>query len=139
MSAPEIQPTEPHGSISLRIMPAPADTNHLGNIFGGWVLSQMDVAGALHVTNLTNQRVVTVAVESMKFHKPVQVGDEVTCYTRTGRVGRTSMEVVIETWVRKQYKKGPLLHVTSGTFVYVAIDEAGTPTPIKLDTEAASR
>src|SRR5262249_33265995 len=121
----------------LRIMPAPADTNHLGNIFGGWVMSQMDVAGALHVTTLTNQRVVTVAVESMKFFKPVQVGDEVTCYTRTGHIGRTSMAVVIETWVRKQYKKGPLLHVTSGTFIYVAIDDDGRPTPLKLEADAS--
>jgi acyl-CoA thioesterase YciA len=130
MAASEAQPSQPQGTISLRLMPAPADTNHLGNIFGGWVMSQMDIAGALHVTNLTNQRVVTVAVESMKFHKPVQVGDEVTCYTHTGHVGRTSMAVVVETWVRKQYAKGPLQHVTSGTFIYVAIDAAGKPTPI---------
>ena len=118
-------------------MPAPADTNHLGNIFGGWVMSQMDIAGALHVTNLTHQVVVTVAVESMKFHKPVQIGDEVTCYTRTGQIGRTSMAVVVEIWVRKQYQKGPLQHVTSGTFVYVAIDDNGKPTPIKLDADAS--
>ena len=121
----------------IRSTPMPSDVNGNGDIFGGWVMSQMDIAGALHVTNLTHQVVVTVAVESMKFHKPVQIGDEVTCYTRTGHIGRTSMAVVVEIWVRKQYQKGPLQHVTSGTFVYVAIDDDGRPTPIKVGTEGS--
>ncbi len=132
MSAPSpSEPSAPQGEISLRVLAMPADTNAGGNIFGGWVLAQMDMAGAMYAATLTYQRHVTVAVEGMKFHLPINVGDEVTCYTRTGRVGRTSVAVVIETWVRNPHQTDPV-HVTSGTFIYVTVDEAGRPTPLAL-------
>ncbi len=123
----------PEGIISLRIMAMPKDANAEGNIFGGWVLSQMDMAGALHAYSHTNSRLATVAVEGMKFHKPVNVGDEVTCYTRIFRIGRTSISILIETWVRSPRNTVPQ-HVTSGTFVYVALDDSGQPMEIKNRT-----
>ena len=123
----------PEGIISLRIMAMPKDANAEGNIFGGWVLSHMDMAGALHAYSHTNSRLATVAVEGMKFHKPVNVGDEVTCYTRISRIGRTSISILIETWVRTPRNTVPQ-HVTSGTFVYVALDDGGQPMEIKNRT-----
>ncbi len=127
------QPKAPEGAISLRVMAMPKDANAEGNIFGGWVLSQMDMAGALHAYSHTNSRLATVAVEGMKFHKPVNVGDEVTCYTRISRIGRTSISILIETWVRSPRNTVPQ-HVTSGTFVYVALDDGGQPMEIKNRT-----
>ena len=124
------EPRAPEGTISLRVMAMPKDANAEGNIFGGWVLSQMDMAGALHAYSQTNSRLATVAVDGMKFYKPVNVGDEVTCYTRIVKIGRTSISILIETWVRSPRKAMPQ-HVTSGTFVYVALDDAGQPMEIK--------
>jgi len=116
--------TGPQGEISLRVMAMPADTNPAGAIFGGWVLSQMDIAGGIHASSHTGTRTVTVAVDGMKFHKPVHVGDEVTCYTRIRRIGRTSIAINIETWVRRN-RHGPPLLVTEGVFTYVALDRTG--------------
>ena len=113
----------------MRVLAMPADTNAAGDIFGGWVMGQMDMAGAMHATSHTGLRVATVAVEGMKFHKPIKVGDEVTCYTQVERIGRTSITVKIEIWVRRSRHGNPV-HVTSGTFIYVALDEAGAPVEI---------
>ncbi len=104
----------------------PADTNPGGHIFGGWVLGHMDIAGAIHAGSLTSMRTVTVAVDAMKFHKPVHVGDEVTCYTRVARTGRTSITMLIETWVRRRHNTYPV-KVTEGRFTYVAIDNDSNP------------
>lgn len=131
--ADERQPSTPVGTISLRLMAMPKDANAEGNIFGGWVMSQMDMAGALHAYSQTNTRLATVAVDGMKFHKPVNVGDEVTCYTRIGKIGRTSITILIETWVRSPRNTVPV-NVTTGTFVYVALDDAGQPTEIQNRT-----
>jgi acyl-CoA thioesterase YciA len=123
------EPTAPDGLVSLRVMAMPKDANAEGNIFGGWVMSQMDMAGAMRAYSHTQTRLATVAVEGMKFHKPVNVGDEVTCYTRIARIGRTSITIHIETWVRSPRNQDPV-HVTSGTFIYVALDAAGRPAEI---------
>ena len=125
-----INPNEPEGELSLRTIAMPGDTNPAGHIFGGWVLSQMDMAGAIHTASHTRTRVVTVAVDSMKFHKPIHVGDEVSCYTTIEKIGRTSVALHIETWVRRARHGAPLM-VTAGHFTYVAIDEQGLPTEIK--------
>ena len=119
----------PQGEISIRVMAMPADTNSTGAIFGGWVLGQMDLAGGIHSAAHSGTRTVTVAVDAMKFHKPVHVGDEVTCYTSIERVGRTSIAIKIETWVRRARHGAPLL-VTEGLFTYVAIDRNNHPVEI---------
>ena len=120
---------EPKGDLSLRVLAMPADTNPSGQIFGGWVLGQMDIAGGIHAAGQSGGRTVTVAVDAMKFHKPVHVGDEVTCYTRIMRIGRTSIAVLVETWVRRS-RLGDPVHVTEGLFTYVAVDHHGQPIEI---------
>ncbi len=122
-------PVAPQGEISLRVLAMPADTNPSGHIFGGWVLGHMDIAGGIHAGSHTGLRVVTVAVDAMKFHKPVHVGDEVTCYTRVARIGRTSIAIHVETWVRRN-RHGAPMRVTEGLFTYVAVDRTGTPIEI---------
>lgn len=107
----------------------PADANVNGDIFGGWVLSQMDLAGAVPAAARARGRIATVAVEAMRFHKPVLVGDLVSCYARILREGTTSITVVIETWARRRFTQEEV-KVTEGTFVYVAIDEQGGPRPL---------
>lgn len=127
MSDPEKR--GPTGEVSIRVLAMPADTNPSGHIFGGWVLGQMDIAGSIHASGHAGGRVATVAVDSMVFHKPVHVGDEVTCYTRITRVGRTSMSVNVETWVRRA-RVGEPIHVTEGRFSYVALGPEGEPVEI---------
>ena len=125
----EAAQTSPQGEISLRMLAMPADANPSGNIFGGWVMGHMDIAGAIHTGGYTSARTVTIAVDAMKFHKPVHVGDEVTCYTSVVRVGRTSITVLVETWVRRRHNANPV-KVTEGRFTYVALDDAGNPVEI---------
>lgn len=126
-----LNPQAPAGELSLRTIGMPADTNPAGHIFGGWVLSQMDMAGAIHAASQTRTRVVTIAIDSMKFHKPIHVGDEVSCYTTVERIGHTSLSIHIETWVRRARHGSPLM-VTAGLFTYVALDEDGSPTLVDI-------
>ena len=110
----------------LRVRAMPADTNPAGDVFGGWVLSQMDASGAMTAARRSQGRVVTIGIEAMKFHKPVLVGDELNCYCRVIKVGRTAITVDIDTWVRRYLTDEPH-HVTEGIFTYVAIDEKRRP------------
>lgn len=130
MSSEKTQPSAPTGELSLRVLAMPADTNPAGNIFGGWAMGQMDMAGAMHAVAFTEKRAVTVAVDAMKFHKPVYVGDEVSCYTSVQRVGRTSISLLVQMWVRRS-RHGDPVHVTEGVFTYVALDEHGQPIEIR--------
>lgn len=130
-----INSKEPQGELSIRTVGMPGDTNPAGHIFGGWVLSQMDMAGAIHASSYTGTRVVTVAVDSMKFHKPIHIGDEVSCYTTITRIGRSSVSIHIETWVRRARHGSPLM-VTAGSYTYVAMDEDGEPTEIAPKTQS---
>ena len=114
---------------SLRTIAMPADTNPNGDIFGGWILSQMDLAGGTHAFYVAQGRVATVAVTGMKFYKPVNVGDEVSCYCATHAVGRTSVTVNVETWVRRR-RLAVEEQVTEGLFTFVAMDTNGQPRPI---------
>ena len=123
-------PSAPRGELSLRTLAMPADTNQNGDIFGGWLLSQMDIAGGIYVAKAVRSRSVTVAIEAMTFRKPVFVGDVVSVYTDTVRVGRTSVSVRVEAWVTRANESQMIL-VTDGTFTYVAIDAQGKPTPVK--------
>ena len=130
MSATTPPPSEPHGDVVIRTIAMPADANANGDIFGGWLISQMDLGGAVLARETAHGRVTTVAVDRMSFLRPVYVGDVVTCYGRLLAIGRTSMRVRIEAWVQR-FAETALLHVTEGTFTYVAIDESGKPQPVK--------
>ena len=115
---------EPHGNLTIRTLAMPADTNPAGDIFGGWVMSQMDIAGAIAAVERVKGRVVTVAVEAMTFIAPVKVGDILCVYTAIDRVGTTSVTVAIEAWVRRN-KVADRVKVTAGHFVYVALGDDG--------------
>ena len=117
----------PRTEAELRTIAMPADTNPSGDIFGGWLLSQMDVAGGSYAMARTGGRVATVGIEAMSFHRPVYVGDRVSCHCRTERVGRTSIAVHVETWVRRA-RPGQTpeeIKVTEGMFTFVALGEGG--------------
>ena len=117
---------EPQGEVSLRTFAMPADTNAAGDIFGGWIMSQMDLAGAACARRRAQSRVATVAVDAMTMHKPVFIGDELTCYTELLKVGRTSLAVHVAAWV-KRGGFGELVKVTSASFTFVAIGEDRKP------------
>ncbi len=133
MAAPEPTPT---GILSLRSIAMPADTNPSGQIFGGWLMSQMDLAGGTHAMFRANGRVATVAVDGMVFHAPVFVGDEVSCYTEIVRVGRSSMSIAVEAWVRR-CRSRQLVRVTSALFHFVAVTDDNRPRPLPPETEWA--
>jgi acyl-CoA thioesterase YciA len=119
---------------AIRTIAMPADANSNGDIFGGWMMSQMDLAGGVAAVQRARGRVVTVAVEAMTFHLPVNVGDLVSCYAQVTRVGRTSMTVKIDAWVQRRISRH-MERVTSGHFTYVAVDEKGKPRPLPWDAE----
>ena len=123
------RPTEPSGELVIRTIAMPADTNANGDIFGGWLMSQMDLGAAIVAKNLSRSRVTTVAVDGMVFLNPVFVGDIVNCHAKLQKVGRTSMKIDVEAWVQRG-KDGTLLRVTEGVFTYVAIDDTGRPHPV---------
>jgi acyl-CoA thioesterase YciA len=117
---------------ALRTLAMPGDANPNGDIFGGWVLAQMDLAGAVPAYAAARGRIATVAVDALRFHKPVAIGDLVSCYAEIIRIGTTSIAVRIETWVRRRFDESEV-KVTEGTFVYVAIDEQGQPRAVPKD------
>ncbi len=119
---------KPHGELATKTLAMPADTNPNGDIFGGWVLSQMDIAGGVMANTVTKGRAVTVFVDGMTFHKPVNVGDVLSCYAKVKKIGNTSITFKIEAWVKRNFKT---FKVTEGTFVYVAIGEDRKPRKIK--------
>jgi acyl-CoA thioesterase YciA len=126
---------QPRGELTVRTIAMPADTNANGDIFGGWVMSQMDQAGGIAGVERAMGRVVTVAVEAMTFHRPVQVGDVLCVYTRIVSVGRTSMRIEIEAWARR-FRKNFREKVTEATFTFVAIDDEGRPRPVPPEEQA---
>jgi acyl-CoA thioesterase YciA len=122
-------PEEPKGELVIRTVAMPADTNPNGDIFGGWLMSQMDIGSGILASKTAKARVATVAVEGMKFLRPVKVGDTVACYAWVERIGRTSMTIPVEVWVQP-YRKTEQMRVTSGVFTYVALDERGRAMPV---------
>lgn len=127
-----IENTSPTGELVLRTLAMPADTNANGDIFGGWIMSQMDIGGAILAKEIAGGRVVTVAVQSMSFIRPVAVGDVVCCYAKCQKTGRTSITIDIEVWVKKvsSVESSQRFCVTKATFTYVAIDAEGKPRAI---------
>ena len=117
---------QPRGELAARTLAMPADTNPGGDIFGGWIMSLMDNAGAITATQRADGRVATVAVSNISFLQPVKVGDVVCCYTEFLRVGRSSMTLAVEVWVLRQ-GCGPRIKVTAAEFTFVALDDAGRP------------
>jgi acyl-CoA thioesterase YciA len=114
---------------ALRTIAMPGDANPNGDIFGGWVVGQMDMAGGSVCVQRCHGRVATVSIEAMTFHEPVMIGDEFSCYATIRRIGRTSLTVDIEAWARRM-KGGGAVRVTEGVFTYVAIDHNGRPRPV---------
>jgi acyl-CoA thioesterase YciA len=121
--------TPPTAEPTLRAVAMPADTNPHGDIFGGWLLCQMDLAGTVVATRRAGGRVVTIAITGMTFHRPVMVGDEVTCFSSVEKIGNTSITIKTESWVRRGVGDGPI-KVTEGIFTYVRVGADGRPQPI---------
>ena len=114
------------GVLVIRTVAMPADTNPAGDVFGGWIMSQMDLAAGNMAGRVSQGRGATVAVEGMQFLRPVKVGDEVTLYATLVKVGRTSMRIHIDVWARARFAKEGA-KVTDADFVFVALDDAGNP------------
>lgn len=118
------------GNLKIQSIAMPADTNANGDIFGGWLVSQMDLAGGVLAKQTSHGRITTVAIDRMVFHKPVHIGDLICCYAELLNVGRTSMCIHIEAWAI-HHASGDERLVTEGTFTYVAIDDHGKPRPVE--------
>ena len=123
----------PQGELALRTLAMPADANPSGDIFGGWVLSQMDIAGGITAGARAEGRVATVAINAMQFHRPVYVGDVLCVYAAITRTGRSSMTVELQAWALRG-RVGKRVKVTEGTFTFVAIDADGKPRPLQPET-----
>ncbi|HVA34908.1 MAG TPA: acyl-CoA thioesterase [Stellaceae bacterium] len=122
----------PTSEPTLRAITMPADANARGDIFGGWILSQMDLAGGSAAMRRAKGRVATVGIASMSFHRPVFVGDEVSAYTAVAKVGRTSITIKIDVWARR-FAAEETVKVTEGVFTYVAIDADRKPRPVPAE------
>ena len=120
----------PRGSLSLQNVAMPRDTNANGDIFGGWLVSQMDLAAMVAATRVAHGRVVTVAINGMAFYTPVHVGAVVSCYTDIIEIGRSSVRISVEVWITGKHSLEQV-KVTEGEFVYVAIDESGRTRPVR--------
>ena len=123
---------QPQGELQTRTLAMPADANPSGDIFGGWVLAQMDIAGGIGAAQIAKGRVATVAVTAMTFHLPVFVGDVLCVYASHPRIGRTSITLHLEAWALRR-SGGERVKVTQGEFVFVAIDEKGKPRPVEKE------
>jgi acyl-CoA thioesterase YciA len=135
--APLNMELEPSGELCIRTLAMPADTNQNGDIFGGWLLSQMDLGGGVFASKKAKSRTVTVAIEAMNFRKPVFIGDLVSVHANLVRVGKTSVTVHLEAWVLRRKEMQSIL-VTDGNFTYVSIDDKGHPQAIQPGEPAIS-
>ena len=115
---------------TLRVVPMPADANSTGDIFGGWIMSQVDIAGALPAIRLAKGRVATIAVNSFMYKQPVLIGDLVSFYAKVVRVGRTSITVEVEVWAQRGIPEEVTVKVTEATLTYVAVDKERKPRPV---------
>ena len=121
----------PAGKIpALRVVPMPADANHNGDIFGGWIMAQVDVAGGTVAGRVARGRVATVSVNSFVFKQPVQIGDILSLYADVVRIGNTSITVNVEVFAERGRSAAKVVKVTEATLTYVAIDAKGAPRPV---------
>lgn len=123
-------PAPTHRELVLRVVPMPADVNASGDIFGGWVMSQVDIGGAVLPMRIAGGRIATVAVNQFVFKQPVKVGDLLSVYAEIVRVGNTSITVEVEVWAQRLFNQEELVKVTEATLTYVAVDGHGTPRPV---------
>lgn len=126
-------PSMPEGDLVIRTIAMPSDANFNGDIFGGWLLSQMDLGGAVAARKISRSRITTIAIDGMRFHYPVHIGDTVCCYAKLERVGNTSMTFKVCAFVNPQGISDERHQVTHALFTYVAIDDDGRPIPVKRD------
>jgi acyl-CoA thioesterase YciA len=124
--------THPRGVLSLQTIAMPKDANANGDIFGGWMISQMDLAAGVAARKQAKGRVATVAIDAMVFMRPVKVGDIVGCYTQMLSIGRSSMKIMVEVWETDDLD-GTQTKLTEGLFTFVAIDEHGRTRPVPQD------
>lgn len=119
----------PKGKIVLKTLTMPSDTNANGDIFGGWIMSQMDMGGAILAKEISGGKVVTVQVDGITFFQPVSVGDIVICYANCIKIGKSSITINVEVWIKKIYSKpiGQFYCATEGVLIYVAINKKGKP------------
>ena len=122
-SLPDKEPT-------TRLVAMPRDTNAAGDIFGGWIMSQVDLAGSIVALRRAGKRVVTVAVNSFLFKKPVYVGDLISCYAEVQKTGKTSLTVFVEVYAERNREQHDVVKVTEATLTFVALDEDGKPSPV---------
>ena len=127
----------PEGQPVIRAIAMPADTNPAGDIFGGWLMSQMDLAAGNLAARTARGRAATIAVEGMRFHLPVKVGDEVSLFATLTRRGRTSMHIHVTAW-RRSREREMSEKVTCATFVFVALDDDGRPRPVPVQSQPSS-
>lgn len=130
-----ISNNHPHGTMILRTLAMPADTNPNGDIFGGWIMAQMDIAGGIMAKEIAKGRIVTVAVNGMKFIRPVRVGDVVCCYGEVMKIGKTSITLHLQVWVKPLWQSSDTelrWQVTEADFTYVAIDDSGNKCPLEI-------
>ncbi len=125
-----------HRELVLKVIPMPADCNANGDIFGGWVMAQVDLAGAVVPARFVRGRMATVAVNQFIFKQPVRVGDILSFYSHVTRIGRTSITVMVEVFAERFSAQGQYVKVTEASLTYVAIDQEGRPTPIPEDAKA---
>ena len=132
-TAPVLTSLPTDRELVLKVIPMPADCNANGDIFGGWVMAQVDLAGSVLPVRVVGGRIATVAVKEFIFKQPVRVGDLLSFYARISRIGRTSISVEVECFAERAFSHGQFVKVTEATVTYVAIDENGQQTPIKTD------
>ncbi|NBX85289.1 MAG: acyl-CoA thioesterase [Gammaproteobacteria bacterium] len=120
------------GLLTIQTLAMPGDTNANGDIFGGWLVSQMDLAAGVLSKSIAKGRVATVAINALQFLKPVHVGDIVSCFCRLDKKGRTSMHIIVEVWT-ENFHLNTTTQAAIGTFVFVAIDEEGKPREVPID------
>lgn len=129
---------KPSGELTVQVLAMPCDTNQNGDIFGGWVVSRMDQACGIAASARANGRVVTIAIDAMKFIRPVKVGDVLCVYTAIDHIGRTSMQIHVEAWAQR-FRTHRREKVTDATFTFVAVDDAGRPRPVLHKPELAKQ
>ena len=127
MPTRQSQLTEPLGGLAVRTTAMPADTNYSGDIFGGWIMSQMDIAGGISATEITKERIVTVAVECMRFWNPVKIGDVLCVHTQLKRIETSSISFLVNAWAVNRFREKERLLVTEALFTYVVIDKNNRP------------
>ena len=125
-----------HKELVMKVIPMPADCNANGDIFGGWVMAQVDLAGAVIPARYTQGRMATVAVREFIFKQPVRVGDILSFYSQVTRIGRTSVTVKVEVYAERYFSQGKYVKVTEASVIYVAIDATGKPRPIAQEKPA---